>query len=246
MRNSLKGQSRNTLLTLSESATPVQIIDKLDGIYGNVYSNETLLQSFYTEKQEEGQSVADYGMKLECIIQYAYEKGKLSSEVRNDMLRTKLWSVLRNSALKNATRYKYDTIKNFDELRKEVRAIELELEISGTSKTPASATHQPVTATSEMSELLKKLETLNKRLDSFEGELKKVKDSPRTEEQHRQNFRYQNSGNSGYNRGSQRGRNTFNSRNGRGRFGYRGVYRGQSRGTGTQTQNRNPADLNSE
>ena len=110
-------------------------------------------------------------MKLEGILQKAYEKGKLSSEVRNDMLRTKFWSGLRDSTLKNATRYKYDTIKNFDELRKEVRAIELELQISGTSKIPASVTHQPVTATSEITELIKKLETFNKRLDSFEGEL---------------------------------------------------------------------------
>jgi hypothetical protein len=32
MRNSLKGQARNTLLTLPESATPLHIIDKLEGI----------------------------------------------------------------------------------------------------------------------------------------------------------------------------------------------------------------------
>jgi hypothetical protein len=47
-------------------------------------------------------------------------------------------------ALKNAIRYKYDIIKNFDELRKEVRAVELELEISGASKPENTATHRPV------------------------------------------------------------------------------------------------------
>jgi hypothetical protein len=31
---------------------------------------------------------------------------------------------LRDPALKNATRYKYDIIKNVDELRKEVRAVD--------------------------------------------------------------------------------------------------------------------------
>ncbi|CAC5391274.1 unnamed protein product [Mytilus coruscus] len=113
MRNSLKNQARNTLLTLPESATLLKILEKLEGIYGNVYSNETLLQSFYTMKLEEGQSVADYGMKLEGILQKAYDKGKLTSEVRDDMLRTKFWSGSRDSALKKTTRYKYDTIKNF-------------------------------------------------------------------------------------------------------------------------------------
>ncbi|CAG2226844.1 unnamed protein product [Mytilus edulis] len=150
MRNSLKNQARNTLLTLPESATPHNILEKLEGIYGNVYSNETLLQSFYTEKQDEGQSVADYGMKLEGILQKAYDKG------------------IRDSALKNATRYKYDTIKNFDEERKEVRAVELELQISSASKPTATVIHQPVTAVSDMNVLIQKLDAFNKRLDNFE------------------------------------------------------------------------------
>jgi hypothetical protein len=120
MRNSLKGQARNTLLTLPESATPLHIIDKLEGIYGNVYSSDTLLLSFYAEKQMIGQSVADYGMKLESILQKVYDTGILNPKVKNDMLRAKFWSGLRDPALKNATRYKYDIIKHFDELRKEV------------------------------------------------------------------------------------------------------------------------------
>jgi hypothetical protein len=51
MRNSLKGYTCNTLLTLPESASPIHSIDKLEGIYGNVYSNDSsLLLSFYAEK----------------------------------------------------------------------------------------------------------------------------------------------------------------------------------------------------
>jgi hypothetical protein len=59
-----------TLLTLPESATPLHIIDKLEGICGNVYSSDTLLLSFYAEKQMIGQSVADYGMTLECLTKF--------------------------------------------------------------------------------------------------------------------------------------------------------------------------------
>ena len=91
------------------------------------------------------------------------------------MFRVKFCSDLKDLELKNATRYTYDIIKNFDELRKEVRAVELELEISGASKPESTATHQPVSAVSDMNELLKTLELLNKRLDNYEGELKKVK-----------------------------------------------------------------------
>jgi hypothetical protein len=46
MRNSLKSQVRNTLLTLPESDSPIHIIDKLEGICGNLYSSDTLLLSF--------------------------------------------------------------------------------------------------------------------------------------------------------------------------------------------------------
>ena len=80
MINSLKGYARNTWLTLHESASPIHSIDKLEGIYGNVYSNDTLLLSFYAEKQMNGQSVADYGMTLEYILQKVYETGILNPE----------------------------------------------------------------------------------------------------------------------------------------------------------------------
>jgi hypothetical protein len=53
------------------------------------------------------------------------------------MLRVKFWSDLKDPELKNATRYTYDIIKNFDELRKEVKAVELELEIAGASNLKA-------------------------------------------------------------------------------------------------------------
>jgi hypothetical protein len=54
---------------LPESVSPIHSIDKLEGIYGNVYSNDTLLLSFYAEKPMNDQSVADYGMQLESKLQ---------------------------------------------------------------------------------------------------------------------------------------------------------------------------------
>jgi hypothetical protein len=56
-------------------------------------------------------------------------------------------------ALTSATRYIYDIIKNVDGLRKEVRAVELEIDISGASKHENIATHQLLSAVSSMSEL---------------------------------------------------------------------------------------------
>jgi hypothetical protein len=57
-------------LSLSEHATAENIIDKLDGVYGNVYSSEALLENFFKETQQPNQSVAEYGMKLDYHLVY--------------------------------------------------------------------------------------------------------------------------------------------------------------------------------
>ena len=51
IRGSLKGNARSLLLSLSEHATAKNIIDKLDGVYGNVYSSEALLEKCFKETQ---------------------------------------------------------------------------------------------------------------------------------------------------------------------------------------------------
>ena len=78
IRGSLKGKTRSLLLSLSEHATAENVIDKLDGIYGDVYSSEALLETFFKETQQPNQSVAEYGMELESIIQSTVEKGDKS------------------------------------------------------------------------------------------------------------------------------------------------------------------------
>jgi hypothetical protein len=60
---------------------------KLDGVYGNVYSSEALLENVFKETQQSNQSVAEYGMQLEYIIQSAVEKGDISIVAKNQMLK---------------------------------------------------------------------------------------------------------------------------------------------------------------
>ena len=64
IRGFLKGKARSLLLSVSEHATAENIIDKLDGVHGNVYSSEALLEKFFKETQQTNRSVAEYGMKL--------------------------------------------------------------------------------------------------------------------------------------------------------------------------------------
>ena len=89
IRGSLKGKARTLLLSLSEHTTAKNIIDKIDGVYGNVYSRQALLEKLFKEIQQPNQSVTEYGMKLESIIQSAVEKGDISIVAKNQMLKSK-------------------------------------------------------------------------------------------------------------------------------------------------------------
>lgn len=221
IRGSLKGKARSLLLSLSDDATPSQIIDKLEGVYGNVFSSEALLQRFYSENQQPNQSVAEYGMQLEGLIQLAVEKGQINPAAKNEMLRSKFWSGLRDPSLKNASRYKYDTVMDFDQLRKEIRSIELDLSNYQRSKSTEKKIQQQasITQSDKLDEVSKSLKSLNKKIESIEDELKKLKESNRNEKQN------QNGKGSGQGYRSYRGYNSRGTNRGqRGSFGGRGNY----------------------
>ena len=79
IRKSLRGISRDILLTRGESASPSIILNKLEGIYGNVSSNEVLLLQFYLESQLENESIADYRVRIENLLRRATPSRKLLS-----------------------------------------------------------------------------------------------------------------------------------------------------------------------
>lgn len=78
----------------------------LDGVYGNVYPSEKLILQFHASKQVVGESVVNYGVSEEDFF-----RGTLKDDVKNEMLRPKLWSGLSGSNIRNASRYKYYTIR---------------------------------------------------------------------------------------------------------------------------------------
>ncbi|CAG2199691.1 unnamed protein product [Mytilus edulis] len=236
VRGSLKGKARSLLLSLPEDASPQQILEKLEGVYGNVYTSEALLEKFYKETQQPSQSVADFGMTLESIIQPAVEKGDISFDTKNEMLRSKFWSGIRDPLLKNSSRYKFDTVKDFDQLRKEIRAIELEL--ANSEKAVSTVQHQPISTDSvKLDDILKKIDRMGKRLETLEN--KTPKETNKVTDNHGQSNRDipLGSGRGNYSRSYGRGRGYQNQR---GRGGNRNTYNNQS---GNSRQNAN-GDLN--
>lgn len=140
MRKSLKGEAGRLAMHLGTDATIEAIIKKLQGVFGVVETSETLLSNFYSAKQRDDETVVSWGCRLEDLLDRAKELEIVEPGNMNEMLRTQFWRGLTRK-LKDASRYKFDTIKEFDRLLVELRAIEQEYvaEKSNSQKAQAQA-----------------------------------------------------------------------------------------------------------
>ena len=182
IRNSLKGRARSVLLHLGELANVYDILAELEALYGNVSTKEKLKEQFYMATQQANETVADYSLRLEQLLHHS--SLQFDSETKNEMLRNRLWSGLRDRELKNSARYKFESLRCFNTLRKELRKIEQEMESSdkghrrkaeGREELPTEEVACNMTLVE--SKILKQLEslstnvkTLNSKIDALEKE----------------------------------------------------------------------------
>lgn len=190
IRKSLKGTARGVLLHLGEDASVRDILTELEAVYGNVQTSERLKEQFYSERQRDDETVADYSMRLERLLSRL--PGPVDKSARNEMLRSRLWSGLRDLELKNVSRYLYESIDDYNALRKELRAIEEDLRQSKASSVPFKTKAEVKTTTvvpefkqnqradtpeakqfvtTVESKVLKQLEIMTKQMQSMEAKL---------------------------------------------------------------------------
>ena len=186
IRKSLKGQAKKVLLPMGPTATPSDIIKKLESVFGNVASGEAVLQEFYTAEQSADETVADWGLRLEEIIRKALDKGHVEEASKNEMLRNKFWRSLYNQDLKNATRIYFESEKRFEELRRKIRAEEYEMNTKRSKEEKdmrkkqekhVKAQHQPVVTDS--TDQMQLLQTLMDKMSVMEKDIKQIKQRPR-------------------------------------------------------------------
>lgn len=144
-----------------------------------------MLTDFYAARQGDSEDVASWGCRLEDLLDRAQKQGLVTLETSDEMLRTKFWSGLTRK-LKDVSRYKFDSIKSFDELRVELRNIEHEFKIDSDAtsdksftRTPAkmaTASAKPTESKSEVADLQKVVSqlaaTVNQMRDNFIGSSK--------------------------------------------------------------------------
>ena len=81
VRNSLTGNMKKILLTTRKDATIREIIRKLESIYGNVRSGESVVEEFYNSHQKKDESISAWGIRLENLVQISIDKGQKVSAI---------------------------------------------------------------------------------------------------------------------------------------------------------------------
>ena len=113
MRNSLRGVARDMLIHLGENASVDDILQKLDGFFGNVATTQTLMQSFYSDCQKEDEPIVAFGSRLEHTLSRAIKSGLIDTIAKDAMLYSKFWTGLKSQTLKSSTRYLYSNVSDF-------------------------------------------------------------------------------------------------------------------------------------
>ena len=136
LRNSLTGQAGTVAVTLGPKVTCQEIIDKLESVFGNVATGASVMQEFYTASQKVDESVTLWGIRIEQIVQRAVEKGYISPDQKNIMLKDRFWWYLYDDDLRNTTKIYYVQTDSFDLLRRKVKAEEYAMTVHNRSKLP--------------------------------------------------------------------------------------------------------------
>lgn len=176
VRNSLKGLARRMLVSVGDKASLKDIMKKLDGFFGNVASGETLMQSFYNDRQKKGESIVVYASRLEDTLSKAITLGHIETVARDGMLISKFWTGLFSQQLKQSSRHLLDSIKNFEYLFREIRNIQEEItahrSIGSTKSSKQAFIHAGrAEASTTSTDLQKELQTITRTTERLEQKI---------------------------------------------------------------------------
>ncbi|XP_076470830.1 uncharacterized protein LOC143300785 [Babylonia areolata] len=182
IRASLQGKAGSLLVSLGPDATVDEILTKLDSIYGQVDEDADVLAAFYSARQGQSETVADWSCRIEGLFSRVRRLSDINGGT-DEALRQMFWTGLRQE-LKDASAYQFDTIKSFDELRKAIRRVEKHpLAPVKTEKTVCNVTQsQPRKDHSESLEAMVK--QLSSELKALKQEIKSVHSKKPADTQH--------------------------------------------------------------
>ena len=202
IRRAAKGEAANILRRLGVKASITEILKKFNSTFGDIDSPELIMKKFYAAEQKPSESLINYAARIEEQFSQAVEVKALAAE-QESILKSVFYQGLKQP-LKQFGNLKFETIKDYDRFKIEMRKIESEIESSTKKEKDSAAKCNTVTQkSSDMEEVKDLLKQMNEKIKSLEEQ--------------RDQQQYDT---------SQRGRGTY-----RGPRHFRGSYNNYSRGS---------------
>ena len=190
IRKSLANQAKRVIVPMGTKVTVKEILDRLETVFGNVVTGDSILEEFHSAAQKHDETVVAWGLRLEELMHKAISKGNVKREDSDNLLKRMFWRKLKSEKLRNATRSKFESSMNFDQLRKAVREEELEAK--------QGVQHQPMQQKSGKDEDTSKSDILLKKLKDLEFQMrelsKKQTEMIKKQKEHDQQQQQQGSG----------------------------------------------------
>jgi hypothetical protein len=173
VHQSLKGTAADVITRMGEDVTAEDILNKFESIYGTVMTGEAILERFYSAKQGTDENCAQWSCRLEELAYQALEKETVTQDEVAAMLRSRFWSGLRDSRLKDALRQSKSSM-TVEELVREARSLEQEFGLSDVQEAKAPKVHSQQTPDPNKG-IMDKLSELLNRMNKLEEEVNRSK-----------------------------------------------------------------------
>lgn len=228
IRRSLRGDAGKVAMRLGSGATVTQILDKMESVFGTIERGETIMEQFYSARQQKDEDSMSWSCRLEEIYRKAVIKGVATQADANEKLRSKFWNGL-HQWIKDITGYKFDALTNFDELRKEIRLVEKE-HVTKRAQSNMAVTSSEPEKQDEIKELKGMIQQLTTKVSAIEqgSTFKRFEQQPTSWDHKDQQQQYS--------RGNYQSRNSYGSFRRSPRYN-QGYYRQYEYGYGDQESN---------
>ena len=201
IRRSCKGNAGDKLRHIGTTPTLKDILKKFASEYGSVETGESILRKFYACSQDNNESISSYAARVEDLFAQGVQLKVLLS-TQEEILQNVVFEGLRPH-IRQMANYKFDTMKDYDRFKVELRKIEnhIDEDVTKEKKTKCQAATN-IEERNELSQVKTLLEKMNNRIEKLENEKEERTAMGRN---YNSESNYRGNGVRGYSRGYSRG-----------------------------------------
>ena len=169
IRRAAKGEAANILRRLGIKASITEILKKFNSTFGDIDSPELIMKKFYAAEQKPSESLINYTVRIEELFSQAVKVKALEAK-QESILKSVFYQGLKQP-LKRFGNLKFETIKNYDRFKIEMRKIESELESSTKKEKDKESAAKCNTVTQkslDMEEVKDLLKQMSEKIKSLE------------------------------------------------------------------------------